>query len=201
VRVRLRCVARTRSGAMTPSPSARMRRPTAGPAGGAGAVGVCVQKGGDEPGRARGHCGLLPGRLPTRAGAPGGAAALTRRHHTKVRASARCGCCVSAAATAVLLSVGLGATGQPTWRHARVLPLHLLLPGTHRSYLVAAGSRALYVAFMGTKQARDISTDLAFAHEAVWAATEQHEAAQQGVPGVSMRARCCWCCWCCWCCC
>lgn len=40
------------------------------------------------------------------------------------------------------------------------------------SYLVAVGGRSVYVAFMGTKQARDVQTDLAFSHEAVWAAEE-----------------------------
>jgi hypothetical protein len=52
-----------------------------------------------------------------------------------------------------------------------------------RSYLVAVGGRSLYVAFMGTKQARDVSTDLAFAHEAVWVAAEQQAtaAAQVGL--------------------
>jgi hypothetical protein len=45
------------------------------------------------------------------------------------------------------------------------------------SYLVAVGGRSMYVAFMGTKQARDVSTDLAFAHEAVWVAAEQQAAA------------------------
>ena len=39
------------------------------------------------------------------------------------------------------------------------------------------GGRSLYVAFMGTKQARDVSTDLAFAHEAVWVAAEQQATA------------------------
>lgn len=52
------------------------------------------------------------------------------------------------------------------------------LQQTH-SYLVAVGGRSLYVAFMGTKQARDISTDLAFAQEAVWVAAEQQQQQQQ----------------------
>jgi hypothetical protein len=33
---------------------------------------------------------------------------------------------------------------------------------------VAVGSKSVYVAFMGTKQARDMLTDAAFFHEAIW---------------------------------
>jgi hypothetical protein len=56
------------------------------------------------------------------------------------------------------------------------------------SYLVAVGGRSLYVAFMGTKQARDIGTDLAFAHEAVWVAAEQQSTAA-GSPEVSTASQ------------
>jgi hypothetical protein len=71
-----------------------------------------------------------------------------------------------------------------------LLLLHPCTPCTHtpclHSYLVAVGGRSLYVAFMGTKQARDISTDLAFAHEAIWTA-----AAEQQMPGSSPEVRLC----------
>jgi hypothetical protein len=68
-----------------------------------------------------------------------------------------------------------------------LLLLLLLLPcAVTRSYLVAVGGRSLYVAFMGTKQARDISTDLAFAHEAIWTA-----AAEQQTAGASPEVRLC----------
>lgn len=42
---------------------------------------------------------------------------------------------------------------------------------------------------MGTKQARDISTDLAFAHEAVWVAAEQQATAARGSPEVPSAHR------------
>jgi hypothetical protein len=41
---------------------------------------------------------------------------------------------------------------------------------------------------MGTKQARDIGTDLAFAHEAVWVAAEQQSTAA-GSPEVSTASQ------------
>ncbi|KAF6262739.1 hypothetical protein COO60DRAFT_1699155 [Scenedesmus sp. NREL 46B-D3] len=50
--------------------------------------------------------------------------------------------------------------------------VQLSLEDVTQNYLVAVGGRSVYVAFMGTKQARDISTDLAFSHEAIWAEQE-----------------------------
>jgi hypothetical protein len=35
-------------------------------------------------------------------------------------------------------------------------------------FLIATGSDALYVAFMGTKEARDLKADLSFLHEPIW---------------------------------
>lgn len=37
------------------------------------------------------------------------------------------------------------------------------------SYIIAAGGNSLYVAFMGTKQPRDLITDANVVHEPVWA--------------------------------
>ncbi|KAF8058465.1 hypothetical protein HT031_005589 [Scenedesmus sp. PABB004] len=70
-------------------------------------------------------------------------------------------------------------------RAARLAPPPTAPPVVARSYLVAVGGRAVYVAFMGTKQARDIGTDLAFAHEAIWAAEE----AAGSAPGVPTAHR------------
>eukprot|EP00879_Flechtneria_rotunda_P014549 GHRR01015204.1.p1 GENE.GHRR01015204.1~~GHRR01015204.1.p1 ORF type:complete len:259 (+),score=66.55 GHRR01015204.1:88-864(+) len=57
--------------------------------------------------------------------------------------------------------------------------VQLTLEDVPQNYLVAVGGRSVYVAFMGTKQARDISTDLAWRHEAIWAAEELAGAASE----------------------
>lgn len=54
----------------------------------------------------------------------------------------------------------------------------MLCHDTH-SYLLATSGDALYVAFMGTKQPRDLVTDAAILHEAVWAESVALAADQQ----------------------
>ncbi|MEW5314731.1 MAG: hypothetical protein WDW38_006203 [Sanguina aurantia] len=67
------------------------------------------------------------------------------------------------------------------------------LNGIPQHYIIAAGGNSLYVAFMGTKQPRDLITDANVVHEPVWAESVALAADKQSIPaahrGFLSRAR------------